>query len=423
MHAPAIADPDTAAAAAAAAERSECETGERDLLAVRCVICDGLALESQDESYVVVLNTQTAARLKLSRGLYRLLQQFDAPRTIGQVAGAERALRLLPQLRLLLDKRMLVDADAPPLETRRRPRNAVAYRFCNAPAFAASAATDDFVVLGVPYDLGGDLDGRQGPGLIRQKSLAYAYRLGFEDGRPLGWFDAGCSAWVLRGASIADAGDVPVDYAEDQRDAFARIGAALDEIDTRATIPVVLGGDGSVAYPLVERLGRHTALTVVRLNAASPVAARSRAGDAVAADEVANRLLELRGVDRVCSVGPTAIGADCSPDGSTAVSAKTLRRDGAEAFARGLGGPCAIHLSIDLNVTAREYVRPYDDSAEPGLRLHEIKTLIAALGAAHRIVGIDLAGLDVQDELPEIRAISACHLALAAMSAAYGRRA
>ena len=58
----------------------------------------------------------------------------------------------------------------------------------------------------------------------------------------------------------------------------------------------------------------------------------------------------------------------------------------------------------------------------PGLTLHELKLAIAAIGKTHRIVGIDLVGLDPRSRSPELTAIIGCpHLALAAMSAAYDR--
>lgn len=395
--------------------------GGGDLLTLRCVVGDDVALERQDDRHVVVVNTASNARLRLSRGLYRLMRRFDTPRSLEQVVGAERAARLLPQLRMLLDKRMLIDADAPRPVSAQRVRGAVAYRFCNAPAFAVSAAPADFVVLGLGYDLGGELDCRGAPAAIRRKSLEYAYRLGFDDGRPLGWFDAGRDAWILRGAGIADGGDVPVDYAQPQSALFERLDAALAQVCHGASVAVLIGGDRSVSYAAVDRLRRRGPLSVVQFAATPPDRGADAAGP-VAADALAARLLHLPGVEGFHCVGGNAAVAGVARPRLSIVSAGDLRRDGPQEFARGLGERRSIYLSIDLSVTTPGYVRPMAGaSTSPGLRLHEIKAAIAALGAAHRIVGIDLVGLDAHAELAEIRAVAACHLALAAMSAAHDR--
>lgn len=392
-----------------------------DLLALRCMIGGDVVLESEDDSHVVMVNTANSARLKLARGLYRLLQRFDAPRSLEQVVGTEPARRLLPQLRMLLDKGMLIDADAPRAPSARRVRAAVAYRFCHAPAFAASAEPADFVVLGTGYDLGGELDCRGAPEAIRRQSLAYGYRLGFDDGRPLGWFDAGRGAWMLRGARIADGGDVPVDYAQPQSALFERLDAALAQIGDDASVAVLIGGDRSVSHAAVDRLRRRGPLSVVQFAATPPDRVVAEQGP-VAADALAARLLHLPGVDAFHCVGPSVAVSAADGPGLSIVSADELRRAGPDGFARGLGERRSIYLSLDLSVTALGYVRPAADTST-GLRLHEIKAAIAALGAAHRIVGIDLVGLDAHAELAEIRAVSACHLALAAMSAAYDHRA
>ena len=104
-----------------------------------------------------------------------------------------------------------------------RLRTAVAYKFCGAPAYAKSTKPD-FLILGIPHDLAGDGDSRLVPALIRHKSLDYSYQLEFGNGRPRGWFDVNRGAWMLRGATLADAGDVPVDYGESRARFLERVG-------------------------------------------------------------------------------------------------------------------------------------------------------------------------------------------------------
>jgi agmatinase len=360
---------------------------------MRLVVSDDLALESQDETHVIVVNTASAARIKLSVSAYRFLKAFSSPRRIDQVVP-DQAL-VLPQVRMLIDKQMLVDADAPIAADTARVRTAVAYKFCGAPAHAKSTKPD-FLILGVPYDLAGDIDSRLAPALIRQKSLDYSYQLEFGDGRPRGWFDVNRGVWMLRGAKLADAGDVPVEYGEDQARFFERVAGALSECRTDQSVPVILGGDRSVTRAALVGLRHDRKLTVVQITGNPECATSEGAGQ---------RLLQLDEVERVVSLGP------CRDD----------PRGGPEEIVRAWGNELSVYLSIDLSIVAEAYMKAATAGPSAGPTLSETKQLIAAIGKFHHIVGIDLVGLDLRSPSPELTAIIGCHLALAAMSAAHDR--
>lgn len=404
------------------AEHVAADVDHKDLLAIRFVVSDELALESQDETHVTVVNKASAARLKLSRALYRFLLGFDTPRRIEHVVGVEPPSRLLSQVCMLVDKRMLVDADAPASDDAFRLRTAVAYKFCSSPGYVRSTAVSDFVVLGVPYDLGGEVDCRLAPAAIRQKSLDYTYQVQFDTGRSQGWFDVNRGVRILEGASIVDAGDVYVDYGENQCVLFARIDRAIEDACTTETVPVILGGDRSVTYAAVNCLRRRQPLTVVQF-AMEPAIRGGEGERAVTASGLGRSLLQMNGVELFVSLGNSDEASDreqCS-ERLIVKSASSLRQQYPEDIARLLGVDLAVHLSIDLSVVTAEYARSDATGAPRGLTLHEIKGLIRALGTAHRIVSIDIVGLDMERESFAISAVSACHLVLVAMSAAYDR--
>lgn len=396
--------------------------GEEDVLHKRLIVSADLALESESDTHVTVIDKELATRLKMSRAMYRFLLLFVVPRTLGEVLSAESTARVLPELRLLLDKRILVDADAPPQAIAARLRATVPYRFCNAPAYAKADATPDFTVLGVPYDLAGTSDCRLAPTAIRQKSLDYLYQVRFDDGRPQGWFDVNRGRWVLGGATIADAGDVYVHYGEDQAELFARISAAIDEVCASRTVPVVLGGDPSVTYATAASLCSRGPLTVVQF-AATPAIATVADEGAVFADGFAARVLRIDGVQRMVSLGACCTGpvAGSCPDGVLLRSAADLRsREPGDVLSE-WGRDLRVHLSIDLSVATPACMKPDESGIAPGLTLHEIRTWIQSLGAMHRVVGIDIVGLDMQSESAGLSAIIGCQLALVAMSASHDR--
>ena len=110
--------------------------GDSDpILTSRLVLSDDLALESLDDAHAVVVHTVTGTRTRLSLAAYGFLKAFHDPRRVADVVPGAAALRLLPQVRMLLGKHMLRDADAHPGRAvgAARRRAAVAYRFCGAP--------------------------------------------------------------------------------------------------------------------------------------------------------------------------------------------------------------------------------------------------------------------------------------------------
>lgn len=374
--------------------RQSDSAGHGSLTATSLVVCSGLALESRDDTHVIVFDMISGARTKLSLSAYRFLKAFESPRRVDQVVPEQSLPRILPQVRMLIEKRMLVDADAPPSYETARLRTAAAYKFCNAPAYARSTEPD-FVILGAPYDLAGDTDSRRAPALIRQKSLDYSYQLEFGEGRPRGWFDVNRGVRMLRGATFADAGDVPVEYGESRARYFERVGEALGECCTGRSVPVILGGDRSVTYAALGGLRHQGKLTLLQITAEPQSSAAAGLGQG---------LSRIDKVERVISLGADSLG-ECGPEESV----------------RAWGDELSIYLSIDLGTVPQAYMKAETDGLPQGPTLNELKMAIAAAGKLHRIVGIDLVGLDPGSGSPELTAIVGCHLALAAMSAAYDR--
>ena len=106
----------------------------------------------------------------------------------------------------------------------------------------------DAVVLGIPYDEGTTYrpGTRFGPRAIRDASMFYSY-----DGHENRYYDADRQKWILKGKTIADAGDVEIEPLSLERNWKAITGAVTSILDAGA-IPAVLGGDHSITDPVVQ---------------------------------------------------------------------------------------------------------------------------------------------------------------------------
>jgi agmatinase len=356
----------------------------------------GLMLEAQDDAHVVVVDTETGRRAQLSRGAYRLLSFFSSPVAVASVLDGLPHDSVVRGLHQLYARGLLLDANRPAVPSLPL-RHAAPFRFCHAPAATAGQPTD-IAILGVPYDLGGQGNHRDAPNLLRTKSLDYVYLVGFDSGKPLGWHDVSAGRRILAGVTLSDAGDVGMRFGESQAELFDRIGSALMEPAMAGSLPVLLGGDATITLAAVRQLALVQPLSVVRI--AATAADADAAEEAASVEDVGRRLAGLAGVSAVFTVGTPA-------------------RDGRSSQAQRIGTQPggAAYLSIDL--AAMDFGTPPTGT---GFALEEMLPLISGIGQRHRIVGMDVIGLDMDAHNASLAAIVACHVLLHAMDVAIASR-
>ncbi len=119
----------------------------------------------------------------------------------------------------------------------------------------------DVGFLGLPYDfaVGYRPGARFAPGALREASGRYAPG-------PEGYFDLETETYCLQGVSLVDAGDVDPAQLEYQ-ETFHRITEAARALRQRVRLPVFVGGDHSVTYPVLRAYDDLEALHVVQLDA------------------------------------------------------------------------------------------------------------------------------------------------------------
>lgn len=351
------------------------------LPAQRYVMNNALVMEQCSAQQVTLLDMDTCRRTKVSAQTYQLVLRFSAAGTAKDILGDAYGSQLDPILDALLARGLLQDASAPPVLPVRRRTN-VAYRFCNSVAWNAQTSSD-FVVVGAPYDMVGELECRLAPAHVRQKSLDYPYRLDIQSAEPLGWFDGATGSWILRGASMADAGDIAVDHSVAAADAETAIIAVLDELCAHGAVPVVLGGDVTSAEATRAWCARRAATTTVIVGAGSNAPGLATPGPQVA--------------------GWIHSGA-------------LFAADLPEALRSRLPVGSAVLLSIDAAVIHACYLS--GPTLTGILRLDVARALIAAVGRDCRIVAIHLSGWAAGAAASEVTSAAACDLLLHAMDAA-----
>lgn len=106
----------------------------------------------------------------------------------------------------------------------------------------------DVAVIGIPFDEGtmNRPGTRFGPRALREQSSLYEQYVPGE-----GYYDIELRKTILRGVEIADCGDVPIQPLSTQAN-HERMTKSIETILDHGALPVSIGGDHSITYPVVK---------------------------------------------------------------------------------------------------------------------------------------------------------------------------
>ncbi len=124
----------------------------------------------------------------------------------------------------------------------------------------------DVAVLGIPYDEATAMrpGSRQAPRAIRDASTRFGF-LG-KGRESTGFFDINRDRNLMSGVRITDCGDVDVIYFDQERN-FRLIKESVGKILERGAVPMVLGGDHSISYPVLRAFEEHGPLRIILIDA------------------------------------------------------------------------------------------------------------------------------------------------------------
>ena len=262
----------------------------------------------------------------------------------------------------------------------------------------------DVGFVGVPFD-GGTNDrpgARFGPAAIRDASTRYE-----PDAEWSGWIDAESGARILAGVSMADVGDVDV-RTVDLRENFDIITEAARLVRRNCRVPVFVGGDHSITFPIV-RAFDDTPLTLVQFDAHQDYTDEKH-GVRYSHDNHMRRSSELPHVRQIVQIGLRGVIERFEPweaaqrDGVIIVPAERIVREGVPAALSALPGgtPAAggrherekAYVTIDIDVLDPGSA-PGTGYPEPGgITYYQLKEALLLVAQRYDVIGIDLTEVD-----------------------------
>jgi agmatinase len=264
----------------------------------------------------------------------------------------------------------------------------------------------DIAILGVPSDEGSPWKpgARFAPRSIREMSVRYT---GYGAAQAAsGYFDIDEGRRFLEyemgNRRIVDCGDVDIIYTNPER-TFDNITAAVAAILERGTLPVVLGGDHAITYPVVRAFKQP--LSVVHFDAHLDFRPFVH-GVQWANGMPIRRLAELPNVGQIIQVGIRSLRTsqsdfeDATAHGNDVVTVEEYRRRGIEGVLEKLPRGGQTYVSIDIDVLDLPLVPGCASSELNGLTYDELRKTLFAIARQTEVVGFDVVEINPMIDVP-----------------------
>ncbi len=253
----------------------------------------------------------------------------------------------------------------------------------------------DIAILGVPTDEGSPFmaGSRFAPRTIREHSLRFGAE-GYYDVRT----DRNYLVHELTGRRIVDVGDSDILMTNVEK-TFENITSDVEAILERGAMPVIIGGDHSITYPIVRAF--REPIHVLHFDAHMDYAhfihdLRFTNGHAYRHIKPMLHVLSLTqiGIRSLRSAAQEFI--DARAEGSRIVTMDELDRAGPTGFAETLPKGEKVYVSIDVDALDMPLI-PGCVSAEPnGMPYAQLRDVLAAVARRMEVVGFDFVEVNPQ---------------------------
>lgn len=267
--------------------------------------------------------------------------------------------------------------------------------FCKFPIHTdLETLSADAAIFGVPWDEGvGYRPGaRFGPRSIREYSTRFAFHE--RAAKKGGYWDIENKKRYLEGIRLVDCGDQDVLYLKVE-ETFSAITDSVKKLLSAKSLPIILGGDHSITFPVVRAFRKYKPLHTIHLDAHLDYN-DSIEGVLLANGNPMKRISELDFVGEIIQIGMRRIRAredaynDSISRGNRIITMSDFRHKGVEEVLGQIPDRGNLYVTIDIDVLDPS-IAPGTSSPEfDGMTYKEIKTLLTGIASLGTVVGFDL---------------------------------
>ena len=268
----------------------------------------------------------------------------------------------------------------------------------------------DVAVLGVPFDQGvGFRSGaRFGPKAIRDISVRY--RLSGD--RP-GYWDLRAEQYRPTGRVIdcGDAAMAPLDWNQ----CFSNTTRDVRNILQRGVLPVVLGGDHSITFPVLRAYEGHEPITLVHFDAHTDYRDEVQ-GVRHAHGSVIRRCCELPWVKKAYSVGIRSLRtleedvAAIRKRGNVIIPAWEVHEKGTARICESLPSGENVYVTFDIDAMDPGIAPGTGTPEVGGLQYEQARNLLKAVCERNKVVGFDMVEVNPFFDVGQITALLATQM-------------
>ncbi len=253
----------------------------------------------------------------------------------------------------------------------------------------------DVALIGVPFDQGtlGRPGARFGPDAIRDAPRSYSYSDPYgRQSQAEGFFDVDAQDELLRGITMADCGDITIVPSEVVQN-FAKITEAVEKAVAKGSLPVVVGGDHAITFPVVRGLHKVAPLNIVHFDAHLDYTHDIQDALFTHASPI-RRCRELDHVGHITSVGIRSARRkpyeEAQRDGSLIISKQQFRELGPRGVVELVPEAENLYITFDIDVMDPSQAPGTGTPETGGLFYEETRECISELVRKSKLVGFDM---------------------------------
>lgn len=390
------------------------------------VVSPHLEVESSAGDSVVMVHTRLGSRLELNPSTQRFLELFKEPLTLEELGEMGPLEKAMPVIRKLRRAGFLIE------QGHRETISDKLLQRISPGLFGCASARDESTLgaatfLGVPFDFGNTMvpGARFGPSVLRRVSLSRfrPYCIDTKTGKPRGWYDNDLDRPILAGVCLTDAGDLFVAPNESPATSFRKLRACVADILGSGSMPVILGGDHSITYPVLAAFDRPIA--VIQIDAHTD-RADFYEGEEHHHGNFMSRALTLEQVTDLYQVGMrgTTPVSQRQIQGKVrqVLTPRRLRSLGVAALVSMLPEDCDYYITFDIDSLDPIYAPATSTPVPGGLTFDEVKDLLVGIASGRRCIGFDVVEVNPQHDTNDLTVITAVELLLAFLGAHFARQ-
>lgn len=288
----------------------------------------------------------------------------------------------------------------------------------------------NIALLGLPYDGGGEqfcrANTKFAPKAMREARSIFTYTDPVYGTSANGWFNIDTEEWLLKGVTMADCGNVNIRPDLNNERNFERATSAVRRILDRGAIPLVIGGDHTISFPVVRAFDRFDPLDIVHFDAHLDFLDQRGGSNMFNACPI-RRISELPFVRNITTIGIRCPSTPNSKEmydsalkrGVKLITADMFRKIGVNKVVESIPQAKNLYVTFDIDVLDPS-VAPGQSFPQPGgLTYLDMRDTLIEVAKKGKVVGVDLVCISPVNDCSQITTHAAAELLLNLLSAAF----